>query len=107
MARVGGLSWQPHRVSGEFVAVVYAALSLSDMLLSSAAFFVGIPEANPVLAWLEARALFFPAKVLLTAVATGLIAWLYPRGKGRRVAWLALLVMAGVNAYHLWGLSLL
>ena len=107
MAKRGGLSWGLHEITGALVAVTYVVLGLTDMTLSSAAFVLGIPEANPFLAWLAAHGLFIPAKVGLTIIAAGLIAWLYPRGKGRPVAWTAVLLMLGVNLYHVWGFTTL
>lgn len=77
------------------------------MGFSSAAFVLGIPEANPVIAWLIAHGLFVPAKLAFTAVAAALIAWLYHRGQVRPVAWAALVTMAAVDIYHVWGLSTL
>lgn len=93
--------------SGVSVAVVYLALSLLDMLLSLAAFGLGVAEANPVLAWCAARGLFVPVKAMLTALAAVLIAVVYRRGRAYLVAWSSALLMAGVVAYHLWGLSAL
>jgi len=96
-----------YEVSGTSTAVLYVAFSLSDMLLSLSAFTLGVPEANPLMAWLTERGLFVQGKVLLTGLTAGMIAWLYPRARGRPVAWSAVLLTAGVNVYHVWGLSLL
>lgn len=95
------------QVSGGFVAVLYTAFGLTDMVLSLAAFAGGVPEANPLMAWLFARDLFVPAKVLLTGIGSLLIAGLYAQRRVRVVAWGALLLTAAVNVYHLWGLSLI
>ncbi|MDH4180107.1 MAG: DUF5658 family protein [Armatimonadota bacterium] len=98
----------PERLSrGILIAGLYALLSVADMGFSSAAFVLGIPEANPVIAWLIAHGLFVPAKLAFTAVAAALIAWLYHRGQVRPVAWAALVTMAAVDIYHVWGLSTL
>jgi hypothetical protein len=105
MREAAWLRWRGPGVSGAFVAVGYVIFSLGDMTLSSIAFVIGVPEANPVLAALADWGLFVPVKVGLTVVVAGLIGWLYPRGQCRGVAWLAVLAMAGVNLYHLWGLS--
>jgi len=107
MRGASGFLFRLYRVSGICIALVYAAFSLSDMLLSLGAFALGVSEANPVLAWLTERGLFVHAKVVLTGITAGLIAWLYPRGKARPLAWSAVLLSAGVNVYHVWGLSVL
>ena len=96
----------PERLSrGILIAGVYVLLSVADMGLSSAAFVMGIPEANPVLAWLIARSLFIPGKLVFTALVAALIGWNYHRGQVRPLAWVALLTMAAVDIYHLWGLT--
>jgi hypothetical protein len=105
--RVETLCRSPLHSGGAFVALGYSVLSLTDMALSSVAFTFGVQEANPVLADLLTHGLFVPGKIVLTVAAAGLIAWLYSRGNARPIAWAALLAMAGVNVYHLWGLSLL
>lgn len=94
------------RVSGASVALLYAALSLTDMLFSLAAFTEGVGEGNPLLAWLMPTGLFIPVKLLLTALIACLIAHFYPRKGIQPAAWLALLVTAAVNVYHVWGLKL-
>ena len=99
------LLWRLRRVSGGFVALVYSALGLTDMLLSLTAFMHGVPEANPFMAWLAAHDLFVPGKLLLTALVAALIGWFYPRKPVQAAAWAALLFTAGVDVYHLWGLS--
>ena len=95
------------KISGPLVAATYAVLSLTDMAFSSLAFTLGVPEGNPVMAWFGRHGLFTPAKLLLTAVAAGLILKLYPRRQARSVAWLAVAAMAGVVAYHIWALCTL
>jgi hypothetical protein len=95
------------KASAPFVAGVYALLSLTDMVFSSLAFALGVPEANPVMAWLCSHGFFLPAKLLLTAAAAGLILWLYPKRQARSVAWLGVATMAGVVVYHIWGLRTL
>jgi len=99
--------WQIGKLSGTFVAVVFFAFSMTDMVLSLAAFVKGVPEGNPVMAWLLSENLFVPGKVLFTALVAGLIAWYYPRRSVRAAAWLAVALMGLVNAYHVWGLSVL
>ena len=93
------------KVSGAFVALLYAAFSLTDLLLTKAAFSLGVGEANPMLSWLAGHGLFVPAKVALTVVAASLIGFLYSQGRARGVAWSALLLMMSVVGYHLWGLG--
>jgi len=107
MQKVDGVSLGVWPVGGLVIAGGYIILSLADMAMSSVAFVVGIPEVNPLLAWLAHHGLFVPGKILLTAVVGGLIAWLYPRKCGKAVGWVALMTMVGVNLYHLWGLSTL
>ena len=94
------------RVSGACVALLYAGFSLTDMVLSLAAFSAGVPEGNPLLAWLMPSGLFVPMKLLLTALIACLIAHFYPRKHIQPAAWLALLLTAAVNGYHLWGLRM-
>jgi hypothetical protein len=85
--------------------VLYAAFSLADMVFSLAAFTAGVTEGNPLLAWLMPTGLFVPVKLLLTALIACLIAHFYPRKGIQPAAWLALLLTAAVNVYHLWGLK--
>jgi hypothetical protein len=82
----------------------YVILSLADMALSSVSFVIGVGEANPLLAWAGRSHLFIPAKLLLTGLIAWLLVWLYPRRFAKYTAWLAVLLMATVVAYHLWGL---
>ncbi|MFB3882303.1 MAG: DUF5658 family protein [Armatimonadota bacterium] len=93
------------RVSGAFVAVLYAAFSLTDMVLSLAAFHEGVAEANPLLAWLMPNGCFVPFKLLVTALIACLIAHFYPRRTVQPAAWLAVLLTVVVDGFHLWGLS--
>jgi hypothetical protein len=95
------------RISGPLVAATYVLLSLTDMVFSSLAFTLGVPEGNPVMAWLCRHGLFMPAKLLLTGLVAGLMLKLYPRRQVRSVAWLAVAAMAGVVAYHIWAFSTL
>jgi len=92
------------RVSGVSVALLYAAFSLADMILSLTAFAHGVPEGNPVMSWLLGRHLFVPGKVFLTFLVSGLIAVLYRRSQVRSAAWVALSLMIAVDIYHFWGL---
>ena len=105
MKSLEGLCWPMRKVSGWCVACLYVAFSMTDLLLSHAAFVLGVAEANPVLAWVAAHGLFVPAKVLLTAVAAALIVVLHSRRRAQHISWLALMVMGAVNVYHLLGLS--
>jgi len=82
----------------------YVLLSLADMTLSSISFVLGIGEANPLLALAGRASLFIPAKLLLTGLVVWLLIWLYPRRYARHTAWLAVMLMGGIVAYHLWGL---
>ncbi|NIM05347.1 MAG: hypothetical protein GTO55_04505 [Armatimonadetes bacterium] len=97
----------PRAFSGVFVALVYVAFGLMDMVLSLAAFSLGISEGNPFLAWVEGCGLFLPTKVFLTAVAGILIGLLYPHARTRPLTHCALGIMAFVNAYHVWALNVL
>ncbi len=105
MTGVGNLLWRLGKVSGVFVALVYAAFSLSDMIFSMTAFLQGVPEANPVMVWLLHHGLFVPGKIALTAFVAVLIGWSYRMEAVRPAAWGALLVTFCVNVYHVWGLS--
>ncbi len=105
--RAGNPLWRAGKVSGAFVAVVYSALGLTDMVLSLTAFMHGVPEANPLMAWLMHHSLFIPGKIALTAFVAALIGRSYGLRGVRPAAWGALLVTAAVNVYHLWGLSLI
>ena len=93
--------------SGAFVALVYAVLSLSDMVFSLTAFAQGVSEANPVMMWLLTHGLFIPGKVALTAFVAVLIGWSYRLEAVRPAAWGALVVTFCVNVYHVWGLSMM
>ena len=106
MRGVGYLLRRAGKVSGVCVALVYVGLGLADMLFSLTAFVNGVPEANPVMAWLLAKGLFIPGKLLLTGVVAGLIAASYRMEPARPVAWAALGLTAAVNLYHVWGLSI-
>jgi hypothetical protein len=92
-------------VSGVTVVLLYAAFGLTDLLLSLAAFARGIPEANPFLAWLVPTGMFVIMKLLMTALVACLIVYFYPRRSIQPAAWFALFITAGVDLYHLWGLS--
>ena len=98
---------RPFKFSGPFLASLYIAFGLMDLILSLAAFAIGIPEGNPVLAWMGQQGLFFPAKVILTILVAFLIASLYPHKSVRPVAYSAILIMAFVDAYHVWALCAL
>ena len=106
MTRAGNRLWRLGKVSGVFVALVYSAFSMSDMIFSLTAFLQGVPEANPVMVWLIQHGLFVPGKIALTALVAVLIGWSYRIAAVRPAAWGALLVTFCVNVYHLWGLSM-
>ena len=101
------LKTRPQLFGGAFTALVYVAFGLADLILSLAAFAIGIGEANPVLAWLGQYGLFIPAKLFLTVLAGGLIALLYQRRGIRPLAYAAIAIMAFVDAYHMWALNTL
>lgn len=105
MRGVGRALEQAGPTAGILIAVLYLAFGLADMFLSMTAFGLGVPEANPVMAWLFAHDLFVPGKMLLTVIVAALIVATYPVRRARPAAWAALLVTAGVDVYHLWGLS--
>jgi hypothetical protein len=106
MRGAGYLLRKAGTVSGVCVALVYVGLGLGDMFFSLTAFLNGVPEANPVMAWLLANGLFVPGKLALTGIVAALIAASYRIDRARLVAWAALGVTAAVNAYHVWGLSM-
>ena len=91
--------------SAVFVALLYLVLGVADLGFSLIAFRLGVAEGNPLLAWMEARGLFLPAKLALTGLATGLIAVLYSRNRAQALCWAAIAVMVVVNAYHIIALS--
>jgi len=105
MRGVGYLLRKAGKVSGACVALVYVGLGLADMFFSLTAFVHGVPEANPIMAWLLVHGLFVPGKLLLTGVVGTLIAASYRMERARPVAWVALGLTAAVNVYHVWGLS--
>ncbi|MBE9565684.1 MAG: hypothetical protein IMF16_02915 [Proteobacteria bacterium] len=105
MISIESLSAVLGKVSGAFVALLYAVFSFTDLLLTRAAFSLGVGEANPMLSWLDGHGLFVPAKVVFTLVAALLMGFLYSRGRARAIAWSALLLMVSVVGYHLWGLG--
>lgn len=102
-----GSTWYPTKVSGTFVAALYAAFGLADLVFSLAAFHLGIPEGNPVLRWACLHGLFVPAKLALTLVVAFLIDLLYGVGRVRAVCWGAVVAMACVDALHAISLSAL
>ena len=102
--RPGPAGWAP---SGLFFAAVFVVFSITDLILSLAAFAFRIPEGNPVLGWLGVRGLFVPGKLLFSLVAATLIAVLYQRGRIRHLAYVAIALMASVDAYHVWALNAL
>jgi len=95
------------RFSGVFIALLYIIFGLTDLLLSLAAFALGVLEGNPLLAWLAGCGLFVPAKILLTLAAALLIVLLYSRAGTRPFAHSAVLAMAMVDLYHIWALRAL
>jgi hypothetical protein len=88
------------KVSGLFVATVYVVLGLGDLIMSLAAFHLGVSEANPVLGFMAARGLFVPAKLAFTLLVAILIALLYSRRRVQLLCWSALILMALVDLYH-------
>lgn len=100
-------AWPARGFSGAFVALLYVAFGLTDLILSLAAFAFGIPEGNPVLAWLGQHSLFVTGKLLFTAVAAVLIASLYHRAQVRPLAHGAVVLMAAVDLYHIWAINAL
>lgn len=107
MADVSGFLRYLYRISGTCLALLYGAFGLADLFFSLLAFSLGAPEANPAMAYLIERGLFVPAKIGLTALAAWLIVFVYPRGRSRPVAWGVVGLMGAINAYHVWGLSVL
>jgi hypothetical protein len=91
--------------TGAVLACGYMVLSMADMACSLFAFSVGVPEMNPLLAWMAERGCFVPAKVGLSAVVGAMMVWMYGVRRGRVACWGAVIVMAGVNVYHVWGFS--
>lgn len=102
-----GSIWYPTKVSGTFVAALYAAFGLGDLIFSLAAFHLGIPEGNPVLRWACLHGWFVPAKLALTLVVAFLIDLLYGMDRARTVCWAAVAAMALVDALHAISLSAL
>ncbi len=95
------------QMSGPGMAVLDAGLGVTDLILSLAAFALGVPEGNPALAFMLQHGLFVPAKVLLTLFAGALIAALYRHDLVRRLAWFAVVAMAAVDIYHILSLHAL
>jgi hypothetical protein len=92
------------RPDGLLVAILYLVLGTTDLVLSLAAFHLGVAEGNPVLAFMARRGLFIPAKVALTVLAAGLIAVVYRNPRARLLCWGGVALMALVDAYHIIGL---
>ena len=107
MTRAGSMGRGAYKPSGWFVAGLYVVLSLGDLVFSLAAFSLGVPEANPVVAGLAQHGLFVPAKLVLALAIAVPVGVLYARRVARPAVWSALAVMALVNIYHIWGLSAL
>jgi hypothetical protein len=93
------------KVSGGFVAAMYAAFGLADLWFSLVAFRLGVAEGNPFLALMRQEGLFVPVKLALTGIAALLIGVLYGRSRAQIVCWGALLMMATVDAYHVVNLT--
>ncbi len=93
------------KVSGGFVAAVYAAFGLADLWFSLMAFRLGVAEGNPFLALMQQDGLFVPAKLILTGIAALLIGVLYRRSRVQVVCWSALLAMVTVDIYHVVNLT--
>ena len=92
--------WRLTKVSSEFVAALYTAFGLGDLVFSLIAFQIGIPEGNPFLRWAYAHGGFVPVKLGLTALAAGLIGLLYGSNRARFVCWSGVATMGLVDAYH-------
>jgi hypothetical protein len=99
------MSTRPAKPSAVFVALLYLILGVADLGFSLLAFQLGVAEGNPLLAWMEARGLFLPAKLALTGLAAGLIAVLYSRNRARGLCWALIALMVVVNVYHVTQLS--
>ena len=93
-------------VSAEMAALTYALFSLADLVFTSIAFFISVPEGNPMLAWLAGHHLFVPAKISLTLVAAAMIELYYNARPIRLIAWAGVGVMVALTVYHIWGLAL-
>jgi hypothetical protein len=102
-----GSTWYPVKVSGTFVAALYAAFGLGDLVFSLAAFHLGIPEGNPVLRWACLHGWFVPAKLALTLAVAFLINLLYGVDRVRAICWGAVAAMAFVDAVHAISLTVL
>jgi len=92
-------------VSGTFVGLLYLIFGMADLGCSLLAFRLGVPEGNPVLAWMAARGLFVPAKVVLTLLATVLIGLVYRRPRARPICWASVVLMVLVDSYHVVALT--
>jgi len=88
------------RASAPFLAVLYLAFGVADLLFSLTAFQLGVPEGNPFLKWMQAQGLFVPAKLGVTVIAAGLMVWLHSLRRAQVICWFALVGMALVNIYH-------
>lgn len=94
---------QPHRAA--FPAALYLIFATADMLFSLIAFSYGIAEGNPFMAWLLARGVFVPGKIMVSLLVAGLMLIVY--GCSRRwcgVVWGGVTVMGAVVGFHLWAL---
>ena len=93
-------------VSAEMTVCCYILFSLADLFFSSIALGMGIPEANPILAWFAHHNLFAPAKIGLTLATALFIKVFYSSRPVRQVAWGGVMLMASLTVYHIWGLSM-
>ncbi len=98
-------AWYPTRISSTFVAALYVAFGLGDLIFSLAAFRLGVPEANPLLRWACLHGCFVPAKIGLTLLVAALIDLLYGVNRVRTLCWGAVALMAVVDAFHAISLS--
>ena len=95
------------KISGTFFAFLYIVFGLTDLLLSLAAFTLGVYEGNPLLAWFLEQGLFVYAKVGLTVFVALLIWYLYAVARARAAIYIALGITALVDIYHIWALRVL
>ena len=87
---------------------LYTVFGILDTVLSNAAFGLGVPEGNPILAWTVRNHLFSPAKFALTAYITWLIWTAYERGPhAPKWVWGVNGMMLLLYIWHIIGISMM
>lgn len=90
------------------VACLYLLLGTWDLFFSLIAFSHGVPEGNPLLAYLLAHNLFVVAKASITVFISLIIVYTYDRSKAAAyVSWISVVIMLWIDVVHVLSLHYL